>query len=278
MEILHGLQSTLDFLFNSHITNVRKAVNNMYVVDPALINLPDLADPKPGKLIRLRRSVWGRGIQDAVQQLSVNDVTRANIADAQFITGWMDRVSGADTAMQGVLRQTGPERLTRAEFMGTQQNAMGRLQRLAQSISMQFMQDIATMFAAHTQQYMQDETYVKITGRHEENLRRIYGKNSVTVTPEHLNIHYDILPRDGSIPGSQGAQVMMQLFETVAKNPILLQAFDVTRIFSYLASQFGVKNIEDFRHPTPGINPQVMPDQQVEQQAQAGNLIPMEGV
>jgi len=278
METLHGLQDTLDFLFNSHMTNQRKAVNDMFIVDPFLVNIADLEDPRPGKLIRLRRPAWGRGVSDVIRQLEVNDITRANMQDASFITQWMDRISGADMAMQGVLRQSGPERLTAKEYLGTQQNAMGRLQRLAQAISMQSMQDIATLFAAHTQQFMSEETYVKVTGRHADRLRAQFGEGSVAVMPQDLSINYDILPRDGSIPGSQGAQVMLQMFDLIAGVPELMQLFDVGRIFSYIAAQFGVKNVDDFKRVNSALMPQTMPDQQVMEQEQAGNLVPMRGM
>jgi len=110
MEVLSGLQTTLDFLFNNHVANLRKAVNDMLVVDPYLVNINDLKDPEPGKLIRLRRPAWGRGVDKVVQQLNVNDITRNNIGDSGYITQWMDRISGADQSMQGALRTGGPER------------------------------------------------------------------------------------------------------------------------------------------------------------------------
>jgi hypothetical protein len=86
LEVLYGLQHTLDFLFNSHIANVRKAINDMLIVDPYLVNIQDLRDPKPGKLIRLRRPAWGRGVDKVVQQLAVQDITRLNIQDSAYIT------------------------------------------------------------------------------------------------------------------------------------------------------------------------------------------------
>ena len=39
----------------------------MLVVDPYLVNINDLKDPQPGKLIRLRRPAWGRGVDKVVQ-------------------------------------------------------------------------------------------------------------------------------------------------------------------------------------------------------------------
>lgn len=275
LEVLYGLQHTLDFLFNSHIANVRKAVNDMLVVDPYLVNIEDLKDPQPGKLIRLRRPAWGRGVDKVVQQLAVQDITRLNISDSAYITSWMDRISGADQSMQGALRMSGPERLTSSEFQGTRGSAISRLQRIAMLIGVQFMQDIGTMFAVHTQQYMSQQTYVSIVGRYADQLKQTFGKQKVQVTPYDLAISYDVIPRDGSIPGGNFSQAWIDLFKVIGTTPELMQQFDVTRIFMYIAQQLGAKNVEDFRRNMSQVQPQVMPDQQVLDQAKAGNLVPV---
>ena len=275
MEILYGLQGTLDFLFNSHIANVRKSINDMLVVDPFLVNINDLKDPEPGKLIRLRRPAWGHGVDKVVQQLTVQDITRANISDSAYITQWMDRISGADQSMQGALRQGGPERLTKGEFQGTRGSAVSRLQRIAMIIGTQFMQDIGTMFAVHTQQYMSKETYVKVVGRYKEQLQSTFGKKSnVKVSPFDLAVNYDTIVRDGSIPGGNFSEAWLQMFSTIASTPELYQQFDVFRIFMYIAQQLGAKNVEDFRRVVSQTEVKTLPDDVVAREAQAGNLIP----
>ena len=275
LEILYGLQHTLDFLFNSHVANVRKSINDMFVVDPYLININDLKDPEPGKLIRLRRPAWGRGVDKVVQQLQVNDITRNNIADSAYITQWMDKISGADQSMMGALRQGGPERLTRSEFQGTRGSAISRLQRVASIIGMQFMQDIGYMFAVHTQQYMSQDTYVKTIGRNQEKLTKIFGKQErVPVTPYDLAIDYDVIVRDGSIPGGNFSEVWVQLFQIIAGSEELTREFDTFRIFSYIASELGAKNIEDFKRNADRIQPTVMRDEEVSRGVEQGNLVP----
>jgi hypothetical protein len=275
LEILYGLQNTLDFMFNSHVSNVRKAINDMLIVDPYLVNMNDLMDPKPGKLVRLRRPAWGRGVEKVVQQLAVNDITRANIGDAMWITQFMDRISAADQSMQGSLRQGGPERLTKSEFQGTRGSAISRLQRTAMIIGMQFMQDIGTMFAAHTQQYLSEETFVRLIGRHAEKLHNQFGKQSTRVSPYDLAINYDLIVRDGSIPGGNFSDAWMRMFEIIGTTPELMQQFDVTRIFLYIAQQLGAKNVEDFRRNINQVQPTVMPDEAVAREAQKGNLVPV---
>ena len=248
----------------------------MLIVDPYLVNIDDLKSPEPGKLIRLRRPAWGRGVDKVVQQLQINDITRNNIGDAGWITSLMDRISGADQSMQGSLRQGGPERLTGAEFQGTRGSAISRLQRIAMIIGMQFMQDIGTMFAVHTQQYMTQEAYVKIVGNNAEALMKTFGKDktNVRVTPFDLAVNTDLIVRDGSIPGGNFSSAWIDMFKTIGTNPELSQQFDVTRIFMYIAKQLGAKNVEDFRRNLGRVQAQTMPDDQVQDQVQRGNLVP----
>ena len=247
------------------------------MVDPYLVNMNDLRDPKPGKLIRLRRPAWGRGVDKVVQQLGVQDITRANIADSAYITQWMDRISGADQSMQGSLRQGGPERLTKGEFQGTRGSAISRLQRIAMIIGMQYMQDIGSQFAVHTQQYQSQETYVRIIGRYADQLKGIFGEKArnAKVTAYDLAVNYDLIVRDGSIPGGNFSEAWLQMFKTIGTTPELMQQFDVTRIFMYIAKELGAKNVEDFRRNVGQVQPQVMPDETVAREAEKGNLIPL---
>jgi len=276
MEVLYGLQHTLDFLFNSHIANVKKAINDMLIVDPYLVNIEDLRDPSPGKLVRLRRPAWGRGVDKVVQQLQITDITRTNIADSGYITSWMDRISGADQSMQGALRTGGPERLTKGEFQGTRGSAISRLQRIAMIVGVQAFQDIGTMFAVHAQQYMTKQTSVKIIGRYADQLSAIFGTGRVSVSPNDLAINYDLIVRDGSIPGGNFSDAWIDMFKVIGTTPELAQQFDITRIFMYIAQQMGAKNVEDFRRNAQMMQPVTMPNQLVQQQAQAGNLVPTE--
>lgn len=83
LEMLQGLQTTVDWLFNSHIANVRKAINDMFIVDPYMLNMKDLQTPEPGKLIRTRRPVWGKGGGIAASGKSGRD-RRGSTESARF--------------------------------------------------------------------------------------------------------------------------------------------------------------------------------------------------
>ncbi len=277
MELTNGMQETLDWLFNSHIANVRKAINDMIIVDPYLVNMKDLKDPRPGALIRLRRPAWGRGVDKVAQQLVINDITRTNIADSAYIVQWMQKIGGSgDESSMGSLRKGGPDRLTKAEFQGTRFGTMSRFERMAKVIGMQGMQDIGYMFASHTQQLMKQETYVKTIGRWQFELEQEFGKSRIKVTPYDLLINYDVFVRDGSVPGGNFSDGWLQMFKTISSSPELLQEFDIVRIFKHIARNMGAKNVSDFVRKK-GISASLLPDNTVENQASRGNIVPISG-
>jgi hypothetical protein len=261
------------------VANVRKAINDMLIVDPYLINVNDLKDPEPGKLVRLRRPAWGRGVTDAVQQLGVTDITAQNIQDVLFIIQYMQQISGTDNPVMGSLRRGGPERLSAREYQGTVQGAVSRLERMAKIIGIQGMQDIGYMFAHHAQQLMSEDVYVRIAGDWPAALEQSVGVRAgrAKVSPYDILVDYDLLVRDGSIPGGNFSDVWVQLFQTIAQQPALLQRFDIVRIFKHIALNSGAKNVDDFelRQQTNAI---VSPDEQVLDQVQRGNLVELLGV
>jgi hypothetical protein len=274
MEVIYGLQETMDWLFSSHIANVKKAINDMLVVDPSLININDLKNPGPGRLLRLRRAAWGRGVEGAVKQLSVTDVTQGHMRDTTYITDIINRVSAANDGLQGIVK--GGERRSATESRDTRSGALSRIEKAAKLISLQSMQDIARMFASHTQQLMTEEAYVDIAGRTEEELRIEYGTNTrVKVRPEDLILDYDVVIHDGSSPGGEPADLWVNLYQILAQNPEVGQQFDMVRIFKHIARQLGAKNVEDFQRNIAQTKVQTAPDEEVINEVDKGNLIPI---
>ncbi len=271
LETLSGLQGTLDWLFNAHISNVRKSVNDMFVVDPYLVNIEDVKKPGAGKIIRTRRPAWGRGTKDVIQQLGVTDITRGHIADSSWIVQWMQKIGGADDAAMGSLRQGGPERLTSNEFSGTQAGAASRLARIARIIGLQSMQDMAYMFASHTQQLMSQELYAKTTGRWQEVLSNDYANaiqnGKMKITPHDLIVEYDVKGHDGSVPGSNFSEGWIRYFEILTKDPEIRADFDIPKLFKYIARNMGAKNVEEF------VKIKVKPDEEILRAQERGNAV-----
>lgn len=276
LEVLQGMQVVIDWLFNSHIANVRKAINDVLIVDPYLINVPDLKDPGAGGIVRLRRPAWGRGVENAVMQLQITDITKSNLQDVSYIIQYMQQISGTDNPVMGTLRTGGPERLSAREFQGTAQGAVSRLERIAKITGTQGMQDIGYMFAHNCQQLMSEDVWVRTIGEWSDVIKEQFAitNGRVKVTPFDILVDYDLLIRDGSIPGGNFGDYWIQLFQAVAGNEALMQRVDIFRLFKHIATQMGAKNVDDFE--IPQIRGQVMPDEQVEQQVQRGDLVALD--
>lgn len=270
--VIHDMQTLVDFLYTSHVQNIRKAINDMLVIDPSLINYYDVANPKPGKIIRMRRAGFGRGVIDqSFKQLKVDDITRQHVADAGNLSSIMRSVSAANENVGGGF----PNRTTRIsanEVQGARMGSLSRLEKAAKIISMQSMQPLGELIAAQTQQLMEEETYIKIAGDMAEKLQNDFNiqpnQGRLKVSPLDLVVNYDVEPTDGTIPGSEDADTWTQLFQVLSQSdPTISSQFNMTGIFKHIARQLGAKNVDAFE-----ISARSMPDEQVLQQQQRGNL------
>jgi len=191
----------------------------------------------------------------------------------------MQKIGATDDAAMGSLRTGGPERLTAQEFKGTATGAVSRLERIAKVIGLQAMQDIGEFFADHTQQMMDDEMYVRVTGTWSEVLLEEFeqqiSRGRMTVSPDDLNVMYDVVVRDGSIPGGNFSDIWLRMFETIASEPNLAQTFDTVKIFKHIARNSGAKNVNEFVRRGGNMQANVQPDANVRQQAAAGNIVPI---
>lgn len=274
METVYGLQKLINFLYNSHVMNVRKAIHDMFVVDPKSINVNDLLSPKPGKIIRTRRQAWGRGVTGLMEQLKVVDVTSGHIRESIDVAQMLDRVSGAEDAIQG---STGgkKERVSASEFQGRKSSALNRLEKHAFIIGLQAINPLGEMYASHTQQFMSQDQYVAIVGEYEERLREEYGdaKDRIMVGPMDILVKYNVITHAGTLPTSGDPQAWLAMMQMIGGNPALAERFDVVRIFEHWARLSGAKNLHRF---VRRITPSVMQDEEVADQVQKGNLITAE--
>jgi hypothetical protein len=129
----------------------------------------------------------------------------------------------------------------------------------------------------NNQALMTEERYYRITddvalqlGQDPEQL-----KGRILVSPDQLygNFDFDIPPLDMPIDKATMAKVWREIIQDVSNNPMLANRFDIFPMFRQMVYNMGVTNPNDFLVKT-----QVRPDEQVMQQAQAGNLAPINQV
>jgi hypothetical protein len=214
--------------------------------------------------------MWGKGVENGIKQLQVVDVTRQHVQDISFMTQFLDLTTGSVDAIKGVQRRSS-ERVSATEAQGVMNSALSRLEKMARMSSVMSIQDIAYMLAKDSMQFMSIDHKLKLGEQFAMEHDKIFGGSKyVNITKDSINVDYDVVVNDGTLPNNTNPQVWTQLFQVIASNEGLAQQFDVVRIFQYLAKILGAKNLNDFVAKV-----EVAPDEEV-----IGNpgLTPMEGM
>jgi len=270
LEIIHPLQDSMNWLFNSHQANIRKGLNDMWLVDPSRINMNDLSDPRPGKMIRVRKASWGRDVRDAVMQFPINDVTSQNIRDMAVMNDILQRVTGVNENLQGQVASRG-ERVSADESRGARMAGIGRMEACAQIIRSQGIWELGDLLASQTQQFMEEETWVNVIGDWEQVLAEEYDVRDprLLVRPQDIAIGYDVVPGDEGDMGGENMNEWVQMLQVISSNPETAQLFDIPRIVMHIGRLGGAKNVHQFRRRA---QPQVMPDEEVLALADKGDI------
>jgi hypothetical protein len=263
-EIARPLQNTMDWLINTHFFNVRAALNNQFIIDPSKIVVDDAEDGGPGFIYSLRPEAYGSDVKSFFYQIPVQDMTRDHMKDLQSLQQLGEIVFGVNEQMFGGLGNAG--RKTATEIRTSTGFGVNRLKTSTEFISAQAMSPLSQKLVQNSQQFYDAPLKLKIVG----DLAQMAGPQFLQVTPEMIAGFYDFVPVDGALPIDRMAMATLwqTLMSNMGKIPGLLQQFDISKIFTHVAQIMGIRNVNQFRI-------QVLPDQQLQQQAAAGNVIPL---
>lgn len=263
------MQDTMTWFINSHIKNVRTAINNMFVVDPSMIEMQDLKNPKPGKLIRLKRAAYGQDVRGALQQLTVQDITRTHVNDMQLFMRLGDALSAVNDNVRGL--QDAGGRKTATEVRTAGEAAASRLASHARLISSQAIVDLTEQMSINLQQYLSDEFYISIVGQEGNTV-------PLRVSPDQLAGDFQYPVNDGTLPLDKVAllDVWQQIMIACMKDQELRQQYSVPKMFEYAAELAGARNIAAFKI-AGGAQINLQPTEAVDAAAQAGNIVPIGG-
>lgn len=263
LEVLDPLNKTMEWLFNSHFYNVRAALNNMFLVDPSKVNTRDLEDPGPGKMVRLKPAGYGQDVRTLMTQFNVQDITRANLSDSELVGQLAQRITGVSDNVMGSVNTGG--RKTATEVRSSTTFGINRLKTNCEWFSAVGFAPLAQKMTMTTQQLYELDKKFRIVGDQAQ-----WGEAYLQIDPKMLAGFFDFVPVDGTMPVDRFAQVNLwqQLMSNMARVPGALEQYDLSKIFAFVAQLGGLKNINRFKL-------QVVPDQQMLAQAQAGNVVPM---
>jgi hypothetical protein len=259
------LNDVMTWLVNTHFYNVRATLNNQFVVDPSMVVMKDFENPNPGKLLRLKPAAYGRDVRQALSQFPVGDVTRTHINDMDMVASMIQRMSGVNDNIMGMVNSGG--RKTATEIRGSSTMGINRMKTKAEYFSAMGFGPMAQKLLQNSQQFYSIERQYRIVGDLAQ-----YSPGFVNVTPESIAGFYDFEAVDGTMPVDRYAQANLwqTLLGQMRNFPQIMNTYDVAKIFGFVANLAGLHNVSQFR-----VN--VIPDAQAQQNMQSGNSIPLSG-
>lgn len=262
LEIVDPLNQILTWLFNSHMYNVRKVVNDQLIIDPSRVVMKDFTDPDSGRLIRLKPEAYGTDPKATYSQLAVQDITRTHVGDAQSVMELMQRVLGVTDNVMGMVNPGG--RKTATEVRTSSTFGVNRLKTNAEYMSAMGFTPWARRMLQNTQQRYSGEELYRIAGT------AVQDASQILVTPEMIAGEYQFTPVDGTMPIDRFAQANLwkEIMVAAQRMPQLAMSLDWMKMMGYVAQISGVKNFDSFK-----IN--VVPDEAIGNAVAAGNSVPI---
>jgi hypothetical protein len=259
-DMLGPMQEMLSWMFNSHLFNVRSALNNTFLVNPTMVDMEDLKKPGPGRVIKLKPAAYGQDIKNAFSQVPVADVTAQHVQDMQIVQRFGDLISATNDNLRGVTNSGGRKSATEIRQSG--EAGASRLAAHARLVSAQSMCPLAEMETINTQQNMTEEVYLKILGSNAQ-------EGPIRIGPEDVSGDFYFPVHDGTLPLDRVAllEVWREIFTVIISNPGLAQIFDAVGMFEYIAELGGAKNLSTFKVQAAG-------NEEVAAAVAAGNMLP----
>lgn len=255
-EMVSHLQLVIDWLINSHITNVRKHISNKVVADPAGLYMEDLRDHKP--VIRMKPGVANTGVDKYLKQLTVSDVTRGHIADVQVL---MQFVSMTTAISDNLMGQYHTGRRSAREAANTATASGTRLRTIIKLIFDTCFLPLGRDMISNLRDGLDEETFVTVTGSSFTdwdgfNAFKIPNEEryKIGVNRTHLGKRYDFKLFDGTLPSEKASQAetLEQTLLAMMRNPegltILTQVlgYDPAKLFTEVLTLRGIKHPQRF--------------------------------
>ncbi len=265
-ETIYELQNIITFFLNSHIVNVRKIIQNRFVVDESKININDIKTNS--MFIRLVQS--GVPIDKVLKQLEAYDVTKQHVADMGTLMQMVQTVTGIN---ENALGQYSSGRRSATEARSVNAGAAARLKMHGQLLWMQCLEPLGRQIIANTRQGRSKEVYDMIVGGLA--LKAPFEK-VIYADPTKIAGGYDFMSYDATLPSDKQFQAsqLQEIFSILVSNPNTIQLLqkDPTKLLTHITQLLGIKNIDDYNLDNPGIPPMQPPQAQVVPDQVAGDI------
>ncbi len=245
-ELIGPMQDIMDWLLNSHVTNVRKVIQNQLVVDPRYVNLDDLKERNP--IIRLKGTVDGMAITNYVHQLQVSDATAGHINDMGMIKDFSQDATGLSENLVG---QYSSGRRSAREASNVNSNAAARVLLPIRGIWQSAILPLGKKLIKNLRQGLDEPQLVSVVGLSKVQQDPNSVRAFLPVDKTMLVGNYDFLLFDDTLPSQRSAMAsaLMQVGEALSKNPMLVFSlgYDPKLMLAEWFKLVGIRNADRFK-------------------------------
>ena len=288
-DLLLPMHEISTWLLRSRIDNVQAALNNLIFVDPTSVSVPDLIDRNPWGVVR---TLPGTKPGDGIFIAEVPDVTRGHWNDISAMSDLKQRVSAASDAQQGVPTADGIR--TATEIQRLTQLGSQRLGVLARILSAQSIRPVVRMMVANLQDALEYEGSLRMQDGASSpgELTNMVDEGYLDFDVSMLQGEIDYLVVDGTLPvePTKNAETWMNMLQVVGQSGLQME-YKTSRIIEEAIRAMGVSDVDQFKiskeESAQGMTPSqqmslmekarganVMPNEQMQNEIQKGNLIP----
>jgi len=288
-DLLMPLHNIATWLLRSRVDNVQAALNNLIFADPTQVAINDLIDRNPWGIVR---TMPGTKPGDGVYVAAVPDVTQSHWADIAALSEMKQRVSAASDAQQGMPTSDGIR--TATEIARLTQLGSQRLGVLSRVLSATTIRPKVRMMVSNIQDALRYEGAIAINEQDAPGLLRPSiqdGYLDFDIGDLQGDIHYMVV--DGTLPiePTRNAETWMTVLQVLNQTGLIME-YRAGRIVEEAIRAMGISDLEQFKiskedqaaGPSPSQQlalmekargASVQPADQIEAEAQKGNLITM---
>ena len=290
-DLILPMHDIATYLLRSRIDNVSAALNNLIFADPTQVSVPDLIDRNPWGIVR---TMPGTKPGDGVFIAQVPDVTRGHFNDIAAMSELKQRVSAASDAQQGMPTADGIR--TATEIQRLTQLGSQRLGVLARIMSATTIRPMVRMMTANIQDSLSLSGSIKVDSNNmPTQLASMVDDGYLDYdVAKDLQGDIDYLVIDGTLPvePTRNAETWMNMLQIMAQTGLNME-YNAGQIAEEAIRAMGITDLDRFRVSkeqldAEGMSPSqelalmekmrgasVQPNEQVQNEVQRGNLIPM---
>ncbi len=271
--VCHGQQIAVDFEVKQRLDFQDLVKNGKFIIDQDGLEYEDFMQGGGPMVVRKKKRARGRPISELYHQIPVQDVTAGNWNDVSMLIQLAKEGNGITEAASQL-----PERPTAVGIQAIEGRSIGRMARIALNIDEQSRMDMAYQGLCNVAQWMSTEVILDIAGQQEALIRESYGlppeATGLLVGSWDVDPDLDVVPLHAMSQGPKNVPAMTEFVKTLVGAPGVMDQFvarfPFERFFTDYLREMGITDIDWYQASmTPTANDQVL------QQVQAGNLVPM---